>query len=86
MKITHWLEVQKEIEIDLSAEDISMLYREAYSEDPKAIQQAMLANINGFASYLKGLPDEIIEDLSVVLKKTISNFLIQQGERFNIKT
>lgn len=82
MRITYWLEVQKEIEIDLSAEDISILYRDAYSEDPKALQKEVLYNLNSVASFLRGVSDEIIGDLSDGQKKIISNFLKEQGARF----
>lgn len=82
MKIAYWLDYQKEIEIDLSHEDVSILYCEAYSDNPKAIQEAMLSNLNSFASYLKGIPDEGINELSEPLKKTISTFFSEQAKRY----
>jgi len=82
MRIEKWIDIQREIEIELSADDISMIYREAYSDDPKAIQQAILSNLNGFASYLKGIPDEIISGLGEKTRNTIFTFYNEQIMRF----
>ena len=82
MRIEKWIDIQREIEIDLSADDISMIYREHYSDDPKSIQNAVLSNLNGFASYLKGIPDEVISDINEKTKEIIFTFLNEQTMRF----
>ena len=83
MIITKWIEYQKEIEISLSAEDIVLIFQE--NKDDEHNQTIMLSNINSLAGFLKGLPDEMIEGLSDSLRKTISEFLMDQFKRFNIK-
>ncbi len=82
MIITKWIEYQKEIEISLSAEDIVLIFQE--NKDDEHNQTIMLSNINSLAGFLKGLPDEMIEGLSDNLRKTISEFLMDQFKRFNI--
>jgi hypothetical protein len=82
MIIKKWIEYEsaKEIDISLSAEDICLIFEE--NEDKEHNQTIMLTNINSLAGFLKGIPDEMINDLSDKLKKTIFEFLTEQTERF----
>jgi hypothetical protein len=80
MIIKKWIEYEKEIDINLSAEDICLLFEE--NEDKEHNQTIMLSNINSLAGFLKGIPDEMISGLSDGMKKTIFEFLTEQTERF----
>ena len=82
MKILHWLEYQKEIEIDLSIKDMSILQQEAYGDDPVKTVQVMLNNLNSIAGFLTGITNEIINDITEKQQETISRFLKEQGMRF----
>ena len=82
MKILHWLEYQKEIEINLSIKDMSILWQEAYTDDPVKTVQVMLNNLNSIAGFLTGITNEIINDLPEKQQETISRFLKEQGMRF----
>ena len=81
MKILKWIEHQEEIEIDISHEDISILWREAYSEAPKDVEQAILSNLNSIAGFLKDIPDEVIDGFSDSTRKIVATFLKEQGQR-----
>jgi len=84
MIIKKWIEYQKEIEISLSAEDISLLFKE--NEDEKHNQSVMLCNVNSIANFLKGIPQEVVDGLSDKLRQTISDFFKEQSNRFNSAT
>ncbi len=81
MKITHWLDYQEEIEIDISHEDISILWREAYSEAPKDVEGAILSNLNSIAGFLKSIPDKVIDGFPDSTRKIVATFLKEQGQR-----
>lgn len=81
MKITKHLEISKEFDIHLSSEDISIIFRDD-TEDPVYRMRAAMLNLNDIATFLKGLPDEIINAMTPEQKAVISNFLKEQAERF----
>lgn len=83
MRITHWLEYSEEIEIELRADDISILFRESHAEKPEHAITIMLNNLNSVAGFLRGIPDEVINELSDGQRETISKFLKEEGDRFS---
>lgn len=81
MIIKKWIEYEKEIDISLSSEDIELIFRENSANKEQNLRIMML-NLNSIASFLKGLPDEMIEELQGESKKGVYEFLSDQAERF----
>jgi hypothetical protein len=81
MKISKWIQVEQEVEVEVSAEDIAS----AFAEDPYTSRQALVA-INNFAQVLKGLTPDMIEDMGAPARTTIAAFFTEQAARFNPTT
>ena len=77
MIIKKWVEFADEIDIFLSADDISVILHE--SDDDTNI---VMIQINSIAGFLKGIPDDTINDIGESARNTISNFLSEQAQRF----
>ena len=77
MKIHKYIDVSTEIEIELSIEDIVLLWEE--SEDKK---YEVSANISMIYKYLTALPDESINCLSTDSRALIKDALRKQADRF----
>jgi hypothetical protein len=79
MKIKKWIDYSQEVEIDLSSEDISLILGECEGAD--GVKNTFY-EINSIATFLKGIPDSIITEMSDGQKEAISAFFEEQGKRF----
>lgn len=77
MRIKKWIDIQREIEVDVCREDI---YDMLVDAPAGASQDEILQAINRFAGFLRAVPLEILTDKQ---KSIISGFLREQAERFN---
>ncbi len=77
MKITKIVDMTHEVEIFLSAEDINIILN-----DDKGSLRQILLNINDMTTYLKGVPDHKITEMTGFQRDTLSQFLKEQSSRF----
>lgn len=75
MKIFKTVEFSKEIEIEIDTDDISVIY----SDNPDVPE--WLGQMNSIASFIKGTPMELVEQLSQKQVDILSQFLIDQGNK-----
>jgi|GEM_PF-1256139 len=78
MKIHKWIEHSEEIEIEIDAEDISMIFKEGSEENINIA----LNNLNSIFTFLIGLPNEVIEKIHKRTIELIARHLKEQAERF----
>lgn len=77
MRIRKFIDIQQEIEIDLSAEDIMLvLDRDGDSE------RHMLRCLNEVACFLNAISDKQIKSMNASQKKAIHEFLFSQSMRY----
>ena len=81
MRITKWIDIQQEVEIDISWEDInnhlrSMMARQA--------PHRILGALNDIACFFRSIPSEIISDITDSQRRVIKGFLLEQAERFSV--
>ncbi len=67
MRIPKWVEFSKEIEIDLTSEDINVILEESET------LRGLLYNINTILQFLKGVPDKLIDEFNDGHRKIIIN-------------
>jgi len=75
MKITKWIDYSQEVEIEIGAEDISVIF----SDDPDI--KEWLYQINSIASFLTGTPTNVLEQLTPKQAQIIGQYFKDQGER-----
>jgi hypothetical protein len=79
MKINKLIEIQDEVEIDISVEEILAAIAEATDSMGSTLQ-----GISNCMKFLTAIPDPIITEMTPEHKKRIRNFLIIQAARFNL--
>jgi len=77
MRIDKFIDFSQEVEIELSSDDINLILQE-----DSACLSIVLSNLNSVASFLKGIPSDIINELSDGQRKIIKEFLINESERY----
>ena len=77
MRVTTYVDIQKEIEVDIDVGDFISSIRE--SSDTRA---EMLRGLQQVADFLKGVPDDIIAELSDAQKEIVAGFLAEQKARY----
>lgn len=77
MRVKTHIDVQQEIEVEVDVGEFISSIRE--STDTRA---EMLRGLNQVAEFLKGIPVDIIEELSASQKETINSFLADQAARY----
>jgi len=78
MKIWKCVDFQKEVEIEITAEDIGLCFEE---EGGKGVE-IILREINRVAQFMVGIPDVSIENMTEHQKKAIGEFLANQANRY----
>ncbi|HEA68602.1 MAG TPA: hypothetical protein ENI07_17525 [Desulfobacterales bacterium] len=78
MKIDKYIDFSQEIEIELSSEDIYLIL----SEDAESVP-VVLQCLNSVASFLKGVPEARIAEMTNEQKTIIRDFLSEQSGRYN---
>ena len=83
MRITKQVELHQEVEVevDLSAEDISEILMKAMKNSGTG-RHIILYHFNSVASYLRGTPDSVISNLGDTHRAVIASFLLEQAGRF----
>lgn len=79
MKIKKWIEYSDEVDVYVSAEDIACAF-EGFEGDTA---QVALWGINNLSSFLKGIPDKLIKDMSDDQRKLVKEFLTNQANRYS---
>lgn len=87
MRVTKWVDMGAEVEVEIGADDIGIALSEAFSAANQQLEKAVnihdvLRAINNIAGFLKGISDENIGRFNDKQREFISNCLIEQGERF----
>jgi hypothetical protein len=79
MRITKWVEVETEVNIDLSREDLECIISSKEAADPLPwIRQ----HLNDIAQFLKAIPDSKIAEMTAQQRVAINEFLVNQSKRF----
>ena len=77
MKIQKWVDYSQEVEIELSAEDIQLIFDSDSDSLP-----SIFRCLNSVAAFLKGISDGKIEEMDPGQRKVITEFLTTQAARF----
>ena len=93
MKIRQWVDMGQEVEIEIGADDVRIALAEAFANvtqdrlGESGPNRAEIARaLNNIAIFLKALTDEQIAMLSIDARKTVTQFLSQQADRFSEQT
>ena len=78
MKITKLINVETEVEVHVTAEDIAHAIMESETDRLHAV----MCGINNVGAYLKAIPDDVILEMNQAQKQTVANFLHDQARRF----
>lgn len=78
MIVEKWVTVEKEVEVEISTEDIAAAIR----EDPD-FERTALTGLDNAYRFIREIPDAIIEGLSDDLKNCIVNGFGEQMKRFS---
>lgn len=73
--------VDNEIEIDISLDDLILLFEESKDLKTKTLR-ILKINLNQIAIFLKGIPDSIIKEMHPETKKLVIDFLEKTKQRF----
>ena len=77
MRIKKWIDIEQEIDVDISVEDITV----ALAEDPDTTTRIM-NGLNQAAEFMKGISDEMIGEMRVAQRIIIGQFLEKQADRY----
>lgn len=78
MIVRKFVSLETEVEVSISAEDVAA----TLAEEPISSRQALLA-INNAAVVIKGLSQEMIDQMGEPARKTIAEFFTDQAARFS---
>lgn len=76
MKIVKYINIEQEVELHLSPEDICLILKEAGS--PRDV----LVGLNTISTYLEGIPNSLISQLKTEQKVIITDLFLKQAKRF----
>ncbi len=79
MRISKYIEFCQEVEIDLSSDDIT----EIIDRDSDSLQN-VLWGLNSIATFLKGISDSKMAEMSPEQRKYVRDFLLTEAERYNM--
>jgi hypothetical protein len=77
MKIYKWVEFEKELEVDVSLEEIV----DAISEETDNVHLC-IKGINNVVRFLKAIPDDIVAEMTDSQRQLIYNFFVEQSIRY----
>ena len=77
MKITKLINVETEVDVSITTEDINA----ALMEDTDRLH-AVMCGINNIGAYLKAIPDTVLAEMNDAQKQTVAKFLNDQARRF----
>jgi hypothetical protein len=76
MKIKTWIEFADEVEVDIGAKDISVIF----SDNPDDVKE-WVYQVNSIATFMIGTPTKTLEKLTKKQVEVIGRFFREQGER-----
>ena len=92
MKISKWVDVGQEVDIEIGVDDIRATLQECFSTvttDRLGVSvpnhYEVSAAFNAMANFLNALTDEHITALSITQRDVIHNYLTRSAERFKKK-
>ena len=77
MKITKYINFSQSVDIDISSDDIS----EIFDRDSSTLPY-VLYGLNSIATFLKGVSDLKIAEMTPEQRKVIRDFLFSEGKRY----
>lgn len=84
MKITKWVDMSQEVEVEIGIDDVRAALAESFAEVAKDFSgtAAMLLAFNRIGTFLRAVTSEHINMLEAHQRQTIGNFLAEQAKRF----
>ena len=76
MKITKYIEIAQEVEVDISADDLIIILEETGSV------VHLLRQLNEIGAFIRDVPKRLVDQLKPMEKEMIYNFFIDQMERY----
>lgn len=93
MKVSKWVDMGQEVDVEISVEDIRCALAEAFSAvtedrlgEPGPSRQDIARALNLIAQFLKALTDGQIDMLTFGQRFAIEKFLSEQTVRFRLTT
>jgi len=77
MKIEKYISIEQPVEIDISSEDIQIVFSENDSIP------SILSGVNSIAVFLRGIDDSKINEIPKVTQRIIAEFLSKEAARYN---
>lgn len=78
MKIPKYIDIQQEIEVDVTAEEIA----QAFADSPDSFRHA-ISGINNCARFVKAITPEMVAEMNEPTRKCIADFFAEQAARFS---
>uniref|UniRef100_A0A6H1ZNW0 Uncharacterized protein n=1 Tax=viral metagenome TaxID=1070528 RepID=A0A6H1ZNW0_9ZZZZ len=79
MKITKFVQFDQEVDIELSSEDVQAIF----DSEPDSLPN-VLYGLNTVATFLKGVSDSKIAEMTDGQREVVSKFLSTQSDRYNL--
>ena len=79
MKIHKLINVETEVEVNVTAEDIANAIADCDEFDRVNI---VLYGINNIGAYMKAIPDSVVAEMNDAQKQVVAKFLNDQARRF----
>lgn len=78
MKITKFVDVEAEVEVNIDIEDIA----QAVVDNREKVKPAMFSAINSFFNFMEQMPDEVVDECTEKQIELITDFFDKQLARF----
>jgi hypothetical protein len=91
MKITKWVDMGEEVEVEVSTEDIRAALAESFAEVTKDLLGELpstfpvVSALSDIGKFLRALSDEQIALLNPAQRRVVGQFLAEQAARFREK-
>ncbi len=84
MKLTTWVDLSREVEVNIGADDIREALTESFSMVKDGTRYDVTVALNNIGTFLNALTDEQIALLALGQRSTIEAFLRKNAERFKV--
>jgi len=90
MKVSKWVDMAQEVQIEIGMEDVRAALNEAFYEvtredrlgEPGPNNSEIMLAFNNIGGFLRAFTDEQIAQLKPAARKVIGEFLAEQSKRF----
>jgi hypothetical protein len=88
MRVSKWVDMGQEVDIDIGVDDISEALSEAFANvnetpfDERPNAATVTRALNHIGGFLRGFKDEHLAMLTEAQRKVVGNFLLEQANRF----